>query len=334
MSVVAAIILISGLPAFSVTDENPLDSPLNSVSYTGRFSDVFSNPAALGLMETDPGLFALSLSLADSLSGKLFGSDPMPLLQNQKWNLQASFIARYVALTAYYGNEFNRIEGEGSRYDIHSSLRIEVDMAYAFPHFSIGARVSGGNRMIREDKVIDSLDDIFTNAWFSPYERESGSEFFNVGVGAIAYWGPVTGGIYVGEVLTLRDGNIYFGWDALSESTTLSLSVGAGRYTKSGDLRFFRPRCSISMTGLVEDATRSIEAEGEITFQFLPEASVSLAVSYVEQHHTMLAFRPENGFVSIFVRGEGAGFSGIIGFTFKATDFSSFAPSLIFSYVS
>ncbi len=334
LSVVASLVIISALPAFSVTDENPLDSPLASVSYTGRFSDVFSNPAALALMETEPGFFALSASISDSLSGKLFGSDPMPLLQNQKWNLQASFIARYVALTAFYGNEFNRIDGEGTRYDIHSSLHLEVDMAYSVPHFSIGARVSGGNRMIREDKVIDNIGAIFTNAWFSPFERESGSESFAVGVGTIVYWGPVTGGIYVGEVLTLRDGNIYFGWDALAESTTLSLSVGAGRYTKSGDLRFFRPRCSVSMTGLVEDATRSIEAEGELTFQFLPESSVSLAVSYVERHHTLLSFKPENGFVGIFLRGEGEGFSGTIGFTFKATDFSSFAPCFVFSYVS
>ena len=96
MSVVAAIILISGLPAFSVTDENPLDSPLNSVSYTGRFSDVFSNPAALGLMETDPGLFALALSLADSLSGKLFGSDPKGL-----YDLDREYQARvYTQMTA------------------------------------------------------------------------------------------------------------------------------------------------------------------------------------------------------------------------------------------
>ena len=75
--------MLFNLPAFSVTDENPLDSPLSSVSYSGRFSDVFSNPAALPLIETETGPFAFSLSGADSLDSSLFGSDPMPLLQNQ-----------------------------------------------------------------------------------------------------------------------------------------------------------------------------------------------------------------------------------------------------------
>ena len=330
----SAVLLAASLPALSVSDENPLDSPLSSVSYSGRFSDVFANPAALRLMETEPGPFALSLSWSDSLDARLFGSDPMPLLQTQKWNIQASFIARYVALTAFFGNEFDRLRPDETAYDIHSSLRIEVDMAYSIPHLSVGLRVSGGNKMIRQNRVIGSFGDIFSNAWFSPYERESGSEAFDVGAGAIVSFGPVSGGVYVGRIITLRDEDIYLGWDVLAASTTLSLSLGAGRFTNTGDLRFFRPRCSISMTGLVDDETRSVEAEAEITFQFLPESSATLAVSYLEKSHSLFRFNPDNAYVSIFLRGEGAGFSGIFGLTFEATDFASFAPSIGFSYVS
>lgn len=326
--------MLFNLPAFSVTDENPLDSPLSSVSYSGRFSDVFSNPAALPLIETETGPFAFSLSGADSLDSSLFGSDPMPLLQNQKWNMQASFIARYVALTAFFGTEFERLRPDDLQYDIHSSLHIEVDMAYAVPHLSMGLRVSGGNKMIRQNRTIDSFPLILANAWFSPFERESGSESFDVGAGAIITFGPVSGGFYVGEILTLRSDSLYFGWDALAESTTLSLSVGAGRFTKSGDLRFFRPRGSISMTGLVDASTRKVELEAELTFQFLPESSATLAISYLEMSHSVFSFNPANGYIGVFLRGEGAGFSGTIGFMFKATDFSSFSPSIAFSYVS
>ena len=323
-----------GLSALSITDVNPLDSPLSSVAYTGRFSDMFANPAALSLMETSTGPFAFSASWADDLDASLFGHDSMPLLQNQHWNLQASFIARYVALTAFFGTDFERAESDEPAYDIHSSLRIEVDMAYSIPHFSIGMRLSGGNKMIRRNRIVDSLSDIFANAWFSPFERESGSESFDVGVGAIGYIGPLSVGIYVGEFLTLRDDNLYFGWDAMAESTTVAISLGPSRFTDEGDLRFFRPRCSLSMTGLVDEDTRSVEIEGELTFQLLPESSVTFAASYLEESHMLFAFRPENAFVSFFLRGEGSGFSGSIGLSFKATDFSVFAPSLVFSYIS
>lgn len=328
------VMIVLGLPAFSVTDENPLDSPLSSVSYSGRFSDVFSNPAALRLMETQPGPFAASLSWTDSLDASLFGKTQMPMLQNQKWNVQASFIARYVALTAFFGNEFERIDESSPVYDIHSSLRLEVDMAYSVPHLAVGLRLSGGNKMIRSSKTIDNISNIFANAWFSPYERETGSESFDVGTGIILTLGPLSGGVYIGKVLTLRNENLYMGWDAIAESTTLSLAIGADRFTKSGDLRFFRPRLSISMTGLVEESTRSVEAEAELTFQLLPESSVSLAFSYLEKSHSFFRFDPSNGFVNIFLRGEGSGFSGIVGVTFNATDFSHFAPCLGFSYVS
>ncbi len=330
-----SLLLAAALPAYSVTDENPLDSPLSSVSYTGRFSDVLANPASLRLMETEPGPFALSLMLSDDLDADLFGHSPMPLLQNQKWSAQASFIARYVALTAFFGTEFERLDTAGSAdYDVHSSLRIEVDMAYSVPHLSIGLRVSGGNKMIRRDKTIESIDKVFANAWFSPFERESGSESFDVGTGAILTFGPFSGGIYIGELLTLRDEDVYIGWDAISESTTLSVSLSAGRYTKDGDLRFFRPRCSFSMTGLVRDESRSVEAEAELTFQLLPESSVSFAFSYLERQHSLFSFDASNGFVNFFLRGEGSGFSGTIGVTFKADDFSRFAPCFAFSYVS
>lgn len=332
LSIAIFLLSLSWIAALSVTDGNPLDSPLASVSYSGRFSDVFSNPAALPLIETETGPFSLSVSWADDYSADSL-SLPMPFLQEQSWGVSASFIARYAALTAFFGNEFDRV-GEEAVYDIHSSLGIELDMAYAIPHFAFGMRVSGGNRMIRQGKTIDTLGLVFANAWFSPYERESGSESFSVGAGAILYYGPFSGGIYIGELLTLRNEDIYIGWDALAESTTLSLSVGMDRFTEEGDLRFFRPRASLSMTGLSDADGRSIEAEAELAFQFVPSSSAAIGVSYLEKSHSLFRFNPSNGHVGIFLRGEVAGISAVLGVMFRAGDFSSFAPSLVISYVS
>ena len=330
----SALCMLFNLPAFSVTDENPLDSPLSSVSYSGRFSDVFSNPAALPLIETETGPFAFSLSGADSLDSSLFGSDPMPLLQNQKWNMQASFIARYVALTAFFGTEFERLRPDDLQYDIHSSLHIEVDMAYAVPHLSMGLRVSGGNKMIRQNRTIDSFPLILANAWFSPFKRDAGSEFFDLGVGAILEFSPFSAGVYVGKLLTLRNSNIYLGWDTLAESTTISMALEGGRFTKAGDLMLVRPRASFSLTGLIDASTRKIEAEGDITFQFLPDADFTIAISYLELHHDWFHFNADNGYVSIVLRGGADGFYGTLGVVFRATDFTSFSPTISFSYIS
>ena len=82
-------------------------SPMSSVSYYGRFSDVFANPAALPLIETDTGPFAVSVSISDDYDPSDFSSS-LPLLQNQRWDIAASFVADYVALKALYGTEFDR----------------------------------------------------------------------------------------------------------------------------------------------------------------------------------------------------------------------------------
>ena len=175
ISVLAILSLLIPLSARAVSISNPLDSPLYSVSYYGRFADVFANPAALPLIETETGPFAVSTVFSDDYDASLFHSQPLSMLNKQKWDLSASFIADYIALTAFYGTAFDKYSDDPSLYDIRSSLRIELDMAYAIPHFSFGARISGGNSMIRQSKRITGFFDIFANAWFSPFERESGS---------------------------------------------------------------------------------------------------------------------------------------------------------------
>ena len=329
-------LLLLSIPLFSraLSSKDPLFSPMSSVSYYGRFSDVFANPAALPLIETDTGPFAVSVSISDDYDPSDFSSS-LPLLQNQRWDIAASFVADYVALTAFYGTKFDRYEDASSVYDVRSSLRLELDMAYAIPYLSFGLRVSGGNSMIRQSRTIDNLAEVFANAWFSPFERESGSESFDVGAGAIFSIGPFSLGAYVGKIITLEDNDIYLGWDAIGDSTTLSAALGMGRFAPSGDLRFCRPKLSFSLTGLTGDDTkRSIEAEAELTFQFLPESSATLAVSYFEENHSFFHFDPHNGYVNIFLRGEGEGFTGTIGVSFSAVDFSHFAPYVGFSYIS
>lgn len=335
ISVLAILSLLIPLSARAVSISNPLDSPLYSVSYYGRFADVFANPAALPLIETETGPFAVSTVFSDDYDASLFHSQPLSMLNKQKWDLSASFIADYIALTAFYGTAFDKYSDDPSLYDIRSSLRIELDMAYAIPHFSFGTRISGGNSMIRQSKRITGFFDIFANAWFSPFERESGSESFDVGVGFLFYIGPFSLGAYTGKVITLEDNDIYLGWDAIGESTTISASLSRGRFTSEGDLALFRPRVSYSITGFTsDDALRTIEASAELTFQFLPSSSATIAVSYLETEHSFFLYNAENGYVGVFLRGEWEGLSVTLGVTFSAVEPSHFAPYVGLSFVS
>ena len=79
---------------------------------------------------------------------------------------------------------------------------------------------------------------------------------------------------------------------------------------------------------------RSIEAEAELTFQFLPDASFSLAASYLEFRHSLFRFDTDNAFLNIAARGDWSGFSVTLGVSFRVSEWSDFAPSIIFSYIS
>ena len=316
----------------SLYSESSLYDPMSSVSYYGTFSDVFSNPASLPLIETDTGALALSFTFSDDWNFREMAGEEMPLLQDQDWETSASFIARNVALTASFGTEYERQERDPV-YNIYSSLRIQLDVAYAFPHISFGARVAGGNRMVRSEKTIGNIPGMFSNAWFSPFKRDAGSEFFDLGVGALFTYDIFSAGVYIAELMTLsEEGEIYMGWDAIGRSTTLSVAITASRFLKSDDLRFLRPRASFSITGL--SGSSVIEGEVELKLQFLPDADLSFALSYLERDHSFFRFRPENGFVSFFVRGGYAGFSGRLGLMFKASDAAVITPVIGFSYIS
>ena len=187
--------------------------------------------------------------------------------------------------------------------------------------------------MVRSEKTIGNIPGMFSNAWFSPFKRDAGSEFFDLGVGALFTYDIFSAGVYIAELMTLsEEGEIYMGWDAIGRSTTLSVAITASRFLKSDDLRFLRPRASFSITGL--SGSSVIEGEVELKLQFLPDADLSFALSYLERDHSFFRFRPENGFISFFVRGGYAGFSGRLGLMFKASDAAVITPVIGFSYIS
>ena len=69
--------------------------------------------AALPLMEVQPGMIAVRTNIRDSFAPSDFGYG-FSGVQDQMWTVDATFISKYISLTAYYGLEYDRLYRENA----------------------------------------------------------------------------------------------------------------------------------------------------------------------------------------------------------------------------
>ena len=308
-------------------------SPINSMAYSGRFYDYLANPAALPLLERDYGPLSVTAGVSDDFTGLTKGQE-MSGVENMRWTTDVTLKTNHVAFTADIATDFLRT-GEEPYFDIYSIMNLQLDLGYAIPHFSVGARIMGGNSMIRRDREISKISDLFVNAWFSPFEVNTGSDDFSLGAGAILKISSFSLGAYIGDVMTLDEsGSLYLGWDAIASSTTLSFAYEADRFNKRGDLLLVRPRASVSVTGLAERENRYLDIKADVTFQFLPNADLTFGMSYLEGNYKPFNHDASEGYVSIAIRGGYSHFYVEASTRFRADDWSQLAPSFSITYIN
>lgn len=330
-------LLFSVLPAFSspLGFGELLDSPLYAVSYSGSVEDSFANPASLSLVENGTSSLAVSAMVSDSWDTSKLGKEKMSFLQNGRSELQASFMTKHFAFTGSFATTFEdrRMNASGNPvFDIYTGLNLQIDASYAFPYVSFGVRMKGGNRMVRAEKEVAGFSAVIANAWFSPFEREANSESFSAGLGMIVRYRFFSAGIYIDEILALNEKkSISVDLGMILRSSTVSLSLQGDRFSKSGDLAFFRPRLSVSITGL--NGNGKLEAEADLALQFLPDSSLVFAVSYYERPYS-LGFKPENGVFSFLAKGVMSKCTLTLGASFSASDWKTVSPFIVFSYIS
>lgn len=308
-------------------------SPLNSMAYSGRFYDYLANPAALPLVERSYGTLSAKVEISDDYTG-LSSGETLSGVENQAWDTSVSFTTHNLSFTGTVGSQFVR-NSEEANFNVYSKMQLQLDVAYSWRWFSIGMRIYGGNSMVRRDRDLDNVNDMFINAWFSPFESNTGSDEFDLGAGALFTLKPFSAGIYFGKIMTMTDGgDLYMGSDTISANSTVSLAMEANRYTKEGELLFIRPRLSISFTGLTGDVTRYIDLKGDLTFQFLPNADLTLAVSYLEEDYSLFSLDVNDGYFSFALRGGYSHVYAQVVMRFKSNDWSQFAPSVAISYIN
>ena len=304
---------------------------LTSVSYYGTFNDIFVNPASLPLLSMADE-YQVSLSPSESFNTGLWGKESMSHMQNLTSSLQGTVVSGPVALSAKISSALDNrtLREDGfAYYDIYSSFDIELAIAYSFlSHFSVGARLGGGNSVARLSKKMTGLFDAVGNAWFSPYEKMSGSERFNVNIGMLVYSSNFTFGLVFDDLFQSSVSSSFI--DRFLASTTLSLSYRGSRFNSDGDLNYLVPRISVDLRGVgFNKGERRVVAAMDLTLQFLKDVLLDLGVKYA-----YIVSRDDVGTsaASATVSGTYGNFSLMLNLVFLQNVEENFRPSLVFTY--
>ncbi len=313
-------------------------SPFSSVSYYGSYADAFTNPASLPLMR-NYGSFLVSYLGSDDLDADAASGEKLSLFQNHTDKLVLSFLGNNLSLTGQFGTDFRGRSHDFEnpdklRFDVYNTIDVQIDWAYAFPYFSFGVRLAGGNSMIRPSKQISNLIDAYANALFAPFENDNGSSRFSLGAGALLYFRYGAIGLYVDEVMSLSDGALSASWPSLLSSSTVSFYVGSSRINKDGELTFIRPRLSYSYSGLTSDNVSVFDLKTDVAFQFLPSFSIALGVSYREYEHRFFSFNHDNGYLGLYMKGEFSSFNLLLGVSLSTADFRKLTPVVGLTYIN
>lgn len=304
-------------------------SAFSSASYYGSFSDIFVNPASLPLLERTT-FYQVSYSLGENYNTSLWGKEDVSYMQNTASELQGTVVSGPVALSAKIssslaGREVR--EDGGAYYDIYSSFDIELALAYSFfNHFSIGARLGGGNSVARLRKRMTGFISAMGNAWFSPYEQMTGSERFNLNVGTLVYFSNFTFGLVMDDLISSGDEG-YF--RHLVANTTFSFAYRGNVYNSDGDLRYLVPRIAVDAKGIGFTGERSISVTGDLTLQFLKDVLLDAGLRY---SYMVSSSDDVSSSVTFSLLGNYGDFSLLLNIVFLQNTANNFRPSLIFTY--
>ena len=329
----ACLFLIGGVYAgaygFRSLETNPFLSP----SYSDRFQDALMGPYQLPLTENDAIFYFTTVMSEEWDLDELAGGGSLPWIQNGRTEIQASFVGKNLSLTAFSSTYFaDRRPGGISVYDIWNTLGIQLDWGMQFGWFSLGITMEGGSEMIRNDIAVTDWINAMENAYFSSFRHASDRDFFSLGFGMAADAGIFSIAVKADDLITLRDEDIYIGWDAIIDSLSLSVALRYPEFTKRGDLNLVRPRMSWTLSGNPAEHDMQTAFKGELLFQLLPELDLSVALGYRETKHGWFDFDPMNGLFMTGFSVLGESFGVTVLFNVATGDWRTFSPAISFTW--
>ncbi len=304
-------------------------SALSSASYYGSFCDIFINAASLPLLRGDRD-YQVSYAPSEKYDTSLLGNETLSYMQNLSSELQGTVVSGPVALSAKVSSRLDNrnLKDDGFvYYDIYSTFDIELALAYSFVnHISLGARLGGGNSVARMQKKMTGIVDAVGNAWFSPYERVTGSEHYNANIGSLFYWDNISFAIVLDDIL--GETTSYF--EHLVSNTTFSLAVKGNEYNREGELNYLVPRLSVSFKGIgFSSVDRSISFQTDLTLQLLKDVLIDTGFKY---SYVVFADNTNSREYTFTLLGTYSDFSLLFNFAFLDNIKNGFRPSIVFTY--
>lgn len=260
------------------------------VSLSGSHSAMFVNPAALYFRgkEHDTS-FYVSAGYGDGIVPFAVSTgQPCAFLQSPVLGLDLSFSGRNLALTIKLDNQLeNRTPSASSAaYNAYYYSLIQLDLAFGYRNFAVGAFLRGGNRSVRENIAISSDNsflDYVTQVLFERYAPVEGSEFFNIGLGLQLNYGWVSMGVCTETLVAARGAeSVVFSGSGIFETLTCGMSFRTPTYTRDNQLSMVVLEGACDFYHLGDDTTRAVHLGVEMMFQLLPDWAVCLRTGYVE----------------------------------------------------
>jgi hypothetical protein len=269
------------LPAADTLRTMQLRSPLKNIAYSGEFSDVIVNSAAFPF-RTDNLNFYFSSELGEKYSRVPFADrEKFPGIQNLGINNTISFGSNNLVLSGAINQGISdrtyNSEEDALFFDIDSYFRLQVDFAYRLNFFAFGARLEGGNQSRREQRPVDSLNDILANTFFERFQPVPNSEYFAAGVSTFFQFSWLNLTLTVDELIKVgTDGNLVANWSQIADSLCFGLGFESPRYKEDGNLHFIRCRLGLGFEHFLSTENAVSEVSADINVQLLPDVSVIL----------------------------------------------------------
>lgn len=263
------ILLVLLLPYLLMADISSNGLFADNPAAAGEYENIFTNPAAVPFKD-ESDAFYLSFTYSDVIDYKK--------VLDVSNDLILSFAGNHMAFTAGISTQ---LQHEDSSTDLYSSTAFRVDFGYEMWNIGVGARVSGGTRLVRRNVSVSTPFDYLVNAYLCSYETDysTGAQYFNLGIG-IMYKNEIFSiGMYGDKVLYMNTaGSVAMDWNEFISSLSGGTTLTMDRFDRHGDLRIFIPQLSLSFTGLISSSS-TLNAAAGLRIQMLPSMNITLTAS-------------------------------------------------------
>lgn len=278
------------------------------VSMSGSHAAIFANPAALFFrgQEHDTSFYVAAAYGDDIVPWDISKGLPCAFLQQPLLSLDLSFSGRNLALTIRIDNQLKaeaaRVQGTPTvPYSAYYNSLIQLDVAFGYKTFGIGAFLRGGNQSIRENITISNSNtflDYVTQTLLERYSPVEDSESFSVGLGMQLNYSWISMGVCTETLLTSQGAtSAVFSGSSILDTLTCGISFKTPTYTRDNQLSLFVFEGACDFYHLGDNETRAVHIGIEAMFQLLPNWSISLRTGFIEtkpELNKMFAFSVDN----------------------------------------